>query len=212
MKSNPLGLFVLLVLLHGRLAVAQSTVNFTAGPQERDVTHVNTTPVPTGTEVWLGFFTSGFDVAANGLDLSALAAEWHLYGETTTRNIFGEDGRFGATVSSLDPVFDGHKAWLWVLETSDTASPQANFNNVSHYGLFSSQAANWIFPAHDAIPPGDMVSLNSSEATEAVHGFLSPNHLMLTAVPEPSVFAFLALGIVGLTLSARLRKGDEFKR
>jgi hypothetical protein len=211
MNAKTIGCFLILLLLHIRPALAQSTVNFTAGPGERNVAQLDTTPVPDGTEVWLGFFTTGFDVSLNAMDVSALATEWHLYGQTTTRNIFGEDGRFGATVSSLDPVFDGRKPWLWILETTDHASPQPDFSNVSHYGLFSSQDANWAFPAHDATPPADMTSVNSSDVTEAVHGSFDPNHLMLIAVPEPSTFAVITLGIVAFGLTARWRHAQRQK-
>ena len=206
MKAKRLACLVILLLFSIRAAHAQSTVNFTAGPGERDVTGIDMTAVPDGNAVWLGFFSSGFDVSGNAMDLSALAAEWHLYGSTDTRSIFGLPGRFGATVSSSDPMFDGQKSWFWILQTTDNAAPQPNWSNVSAYGLFSSQAANWAFPAHDAIPPADMTSLSSSDVTEAVHGAFDPNHLTLIAVPEPSAFALVALGIVAFGLTARWRQ------
>src|SRR5213078_3765543 len=94
-------LFVLLALL-GILRIparADSiTVNFSAGPGQRNLMF-NGTTVPDGNYVKLGFFNSGFDVAANSGSLSSLAGAWNELGYTTVTPVFGQPGYFGGIQS-----------------------------------------------------------------------------------------------------------------
>ena len=181
-------------------AYAQSTVNFTAGPGQRNVTFNGTTAVPNGNQVRVGYFTPNFDVAANASDLSGLLAAWHQLGVTTVATIFGQPGRFADTLSTVDPQFSAQKIALWIFKTSDNAAPSSGFGNVSAYGLYSSTALNWLFSLTDAAPPGNTTSINSSEVNQAYYGSYDSSHLVLAsiglnAVPEPSSCYLLALGL-----------------
>src|SRR5258708_7724579 len=76
-----------LIGLGGMASQAQITVNYSGGSSSntRDVVESDgTTLVPVGNTVEIGWFTPGFDVTANGNNLSLLGANWHLFGATTT--------------------------------------------------------------------------------------------------------------------------------
>lgn len=199
MKINNLLLTGLLGCI-GAEADAQSTVNFTAGPGQRNVTFNGTTAVPNGNQVQIGYFTPSFDVVANASDLPGLLAAWHRLGVTTMTTIFGQPGRFADTLSTVDPQFSAQKIALWIFKTSDNAAPSSGFGNVSAYGLYSSTALNWLFSLTDAVPPGNTTSVNSSEVNQSFYGSYDSSHLVLAniglnAVPEPSAFYLLAMGL-----------------
>ena len=204
MKINNLLLTGLLGCISAE-GYAQSTVNYTAGPGQRNVTFNGATAVPNGNQVRIGYFDPGFNVGANASDLPGLLGAWHQFGATAITTIFGQAGRFADTTSTADAQFSGQKVSLWVFKTSDNSAPAAGFANVTAYGLFSSSALNWLFSAADAAPPGNTTSVNSSEVNQAFYGSYDSSHLMLSgiglnAVPEPSAFYLLALGLGGLGL------------
>ena len=211
MKINNLLLTGLLGCISAE-AYAQSTVNFTAGPGQRDVTFNGTAAVPNGNQVQVGYFTPNFDVVANGSDLRGLFAAWHQLGVTTMTTIFGQPGRFADTLSTVDPQFSAQKIALWIFKTSDNTAPSSGFGNVSAYGLYSSTALNWLFSLTDAVPPGNTTSVNSSEVNQAFYGSYDSTHLVLAsiglnAVPEPSACYLLALGLGAFSIFS-LRKGS----
>ena len=199
-------LFCLVALLASAASVhAQSaSTTYTGGPGERDVMFGGV-PVADGNYVEIGYFTPGFNVSANAGSLSALAGAWQQLDFTTTQQIFAQGGRFGATASTSSASFDNQKVALWLFKTSDNAAPASGFGNVQGYGVYSSTGGNWFFPFHDAVPPGNMGTVTSSEVNTAYFGTFDANHLLLTPVPEPSIYALLALS-GGLVLVARLRK------
>ncbi len=180
-------------------APAQSTVNFTAAPAERDIMYNGMTHVPDGNKVSVGFFDSGFDILGSAQSLAALSSAWNEYGSTVIQTVFGEPGRFAGTESSSSPAFDNETVWLWVFATTDNDVPAPDFSNVSSYGLYSSSLANWEFPVQGAVPPGNTTSVNSSEVNQVAFGSLDGDHLFLSPVPEPGMMALLGLGSVLLT-------------
>src|SRR4051794_19370628 len=105
--ENKTKFFVLLALL-GILQIparADSiTVNFAAGPGQRNLMF-NGTTVPDGNYVKLGFFDSGFDVAGNAGNLGSLAGAWNELGYTTVTPVFGQPGYFAGIQSGYDAAF-----------------------------------------------------------------------------------------------------------
>src|SRR4051812_21409661 len=100
-------LYAAAVLMMIQLAAsAQSiNVNYQAGVGQRDIFY-NGSAVPDGNEVRVGFFTSGFNVAANSANLNALNGAWHQFDTTTIATLFGQPGRFSDSASSFDPAFE----------------------------------------------------------------------------------------------------------
>ncbi len=183
---------------------AQSTtVNFQAGLGQRDVVASSGLALPDGNSVLIGSFKSDFSVALHANDLNALSGAWNLYGETTIQTLFGVfPGRFSGTESSTSSLFDGQQIWLWIIRTTNNVMPTPDFSNVSEYGLYSSTASTWLFPQHDSVPPGNTVSINSSEVNQALFGSFDANHLTLAQVPEPSTYVLMGLGLGALGIHA----------
>ncbi len=185
---------------------AQSTVNFAADYGEPNIYYAGV-PLPAGNEVRIGCFSTGFNPALYLNDLSTLFEYWSQYGYTTTRNMYGDDGRFQAMQSlnnSAMNVYDNKQIWLWILKTTGNTAVAPDFSNVEAYGLYSSTAANWIFPRYGALPPGNTTSISTSEVNQALWGTFDIDHLYLTAVPEPSGLGLMVLGM-GAALMLRHR-------
>jgi hypothetical protein len=184
---------------------AQSTVTFSAGPTQRGVVTVDDKPLAAGNYVSVGFFDPSLDLVAFANDLKALADAWNEYGSTTVQTVFGEPGRFAGSGSSMDPVFDDQQIFLWIFQTSNNSAPLTGFANVLGYGLYTSTAPNWIFPAQGSLPPLNTVSVNSSEVNEALFGGFDASSLVLQPIPEPSTWMLLLLSAGPLYLFARRR-------
>ena len=157
---------LLMVCAATQMSRAQSTIGYGAGINQRDI-YFQSTPVPDGNQVQIGFFNSGFDVQGNAGNIFALASAWHELDFTDIKTIFNQPGRFGANATTSDPTFDGQAICLWLFKTSNNGVPLANFSNVDGYGVFSSTLSNWLFPVHNAVPPGNTTSINSSDVDQA---------------------------------------------
>jgi hypothetical protein len=183
---------------------AQISISYSGGPGESNV--VNSAGLPfNGDTVSIGTFTN-FDptLPGNASDPAALQAHWLNFDSTPTRTIFGVDGRFAATSPGVNnALFDGQKIYLWVTEGSG--------NNITEYGLFSSTSADWVFAAHDAAIPPNPISSNQINQFLFGDGILGPGGATpgslqtLAAVPEPTTFSLVALGLVILGIRARRR-------
>src|SRR5882762_10422138 len=152
------------IISHG-----QSTISYEAGNAERNV-FFNGLSVPDGNVAKVGFFTPGFDLTANANDLSALNANWTELDFTPFRAVFSppNDGRFSDSASTANTAFDNKKISLWIFKTTDNAAPASGFGNVAGYGIFSSTAANWVFPSQSGMPPLT-TSVYSSDVNQAYH-------------------------------------------
>ena len=194
---------VLMICAATEVCRAQSTIGYGAGIGQRDV-YFQGAPLPDGNQVQIGFFDSGFDVSGNAGNIFTLASAWNQLAFTDITTIFNQPGRFGANASTADPAFDGQKVCLWLFKTSDDGAPLPNFSNVTGFGIFSSTSANWIFPIHNALPPGNTTSVNSSEVDQVFNGSYDFNHLILSPVPEPGTCVLL--GISGVIILFGLKR------
>src|SRR5205085_11471009 len=84
-------------------------------------------------------------------------------------------------------------------KTSDNAAPASGFGNVNGFGIFSSTAANWIFPAHTAMPPNNTTTVASSEVNQVYWGSFDADpangHWNLAPVPEPATYSLVGVAI-----------------
>jgi hypothetical protein len=209
-------LLSVVALLYGAVvSYGQSTIGYEAGNAERNV-FFNGLAVPDGNVAKIGFFTPGFDLTANADDLPALNANWTELAFTPFRAVFSppNDGRFSDSASTANTAFDNKRISLWIFKTTDNAAPVPGFGNVAGYGIFSSTAANWVFPSQSGMPPLT-TSVYSSEVNQAYHAGFDADpvngHLYLTPVPEPSAFALVGLAF-GALIAARKRVHARTRR
>ena len=184
---------LLLLTRSGIPCLGQASVNYSGGLGGRDVVY-NGAPVPDGNYAAIGFFNSGFDLAANSANLPALKGAWNQFGFTQIRTLFGRPGSFSDFQALLDLRFQGQKISLWIFDTANNTAPTASFDNVSGYGIYSSTLVNWAFPSPNAMPPGNTTAIDSSEVNQAWFGTFDPSHLVLAPVPEPSVWSLFVVG------------------
>ena len=202
--------FLLLVsagALSQSLCQGQSTVNFAAGPTQRNVMIDAITPLPNGNYVEIGFFDSAFNVSANANNLSALDGAWHEFGFTTITSVFGQPNRFADSQSTADTLFDSQKICFWIFRTSNDSAPTPDFSNVTGYGIYSNTNSNWLFPNQGLTPPANTTSVSSSEVTEAFFGSFDVNSLFLAPIPEPSTMGLFAIGLGTFALGCLRRRG-----
>ncbi len=208
MKSRLL-LILVLAGLGTTSSYSQATINFGAGYGLPDVRLDINTPLPNGNPVKIGYFDAGFDVMANGSNIPALLGSWNELGGTYIREIFGEPGRFADTLYNTNPDFDDQKIWMWICKTSSDAAPAPDYRDVLGYGLYTSTQPNWVFPAQDSVPMFNTASIDSSEIDLAAFGYYDPNHLFLTAVPEPSAWMLGSAGLTAMLLFAVIRSRER---
>lgn len=198
-------------------AVAQlATVNYFTGLEKPALVDSLGVGLASGNKVSVGYFNSGFEVAANGTDLNALASAWHEFGSTSigVGIPLPLPGRFSDDDSNSDPSFSGQKVYWWVFQTSDNSHPDnltpgTDFSKVTAHGIFSSSAAHWQFPSPLATPPGNTISVNSTDVDQVFFGNIvpgSPGSLQLALVPEPSESCLVA-ALTGMLFVLRRKRG-----
>lgn len=224
MSTRIIGL-VFVLALGQILSRAQSvTVNYNGGHVAGAPTIVTDqagTPIPDGNQVEIGYFDSSFSLQNNAGNLAALAAAhatggaWHSFGLTNITSNFGilgfSAGSFSASASHPPADgFTGHQIDLWIFQTPNGAAPDAAFDNVTAWGLFSSTvnvspSQTWTFPAASIGGVDNISTLDVSVVSGILyHGALtSAGDLEVTGVPEPSTVALFGLGLGTLVVFAR---------
>jgi PEP-CTERM motif len=200
--------FVLLALVGITQTPARAdsiTVNFSAGLGQRNLMF-NGSTVPDNNYVKVGFFNSGFDVAANAGNLTSLAGAWNELGYTMVTPVFGQPGYFGGSQSAYDPKFDAQKICMWIVQTVNNNAPTPGLDNLLGYGVFSSTSNTWVFPHQTDTPPTNIRDIYSSDIDQAFFGSFDPNHLFLSPVPEPSTYALLGTGVASFIAIRRFKK------
>jgi len=152
-----------ILLLSALAAIGQSTVNWSSGIGQRDVTDPYGQPVTVGTAK-IGFFNSGGD--------------WVNYGTTDIRDIFGEPGRFAGVATQSEEAFRWERIYLWI-ESGD------------YVGIYTSTA--WIFPDPLSLPPENTISINTSQVEQALVGSFDDKHLVLVPEPGLGVLFLIAV-------------------
>ncbi|MGK0188744.1 MAG: hypothetical protein ACI9R3_004558 [Verrucomicrobiales bacterium] len=132
-----------------------------------------------GSILHVGSFPEGFEPL--GVDLTTIAKKWLPFGKIEIRTLAGQPGRFSGSCTGDSSIFIGKRVYWWIVET-DTGSPAADLSNVTTWGLFSSDARNWLFPSPGA-PPTNTTLLSSSDANWSVHaGSIGTDQLILQNV------------------------------
>ena len=173
--------------------------------------------LPNGSLVRIGTFTSGFDFTANAFNLTALNNAFTLFDSTTTITEGSSPNfRVGSINKTNVPIavdlISGKQLYYWIFNASSEAL-------ATEHGIFTNlTASNWI--GGDGSPTGASNSLTLSSATSGgtlvarigstiVNPNISGNTITtgkLAAIPEPSTYALMGLGLVVVGFMARRRK------
>ena len=164
------------------LSQTTSGVDYIAGFGQRYVGNESGAPLPSGNEVRLGFFDEGFDFDSNANNFTALEDAWTQFDATTIREFAGQEGLFTGSVRTQEPTFDNLKLYCWIFHTTDNGPPTADYENVLAHGVFSSSDIKWRYPAHDAIPPNNIVLISSSEVDESPIGAHNDQSLVVAPI------------------------------
>lgn len=158
---------------HAAAVPAVITVNVHAGPGEPVLRDTTGALLAAGGQVRVGWLEAGFDAAQSGWNPASVGAAFHELGRTTVRPIFGQDGRFAASVSGDGATAQGRAIVLWVVQTSGVALSGADSNVVAH-ALVTSSAPHWVFPDPALLPPHNAATLAFGEATQVILGAAVP--------------------------------------
>lgn len=157
------------------------TVDSIAQPGQPFIASSSGVAVKDGSTLYVGSFADGFDPV--GSDLISIAKAWLPFGKTKIRTLAEQPGRFSGSCTGDSTVFSEKRVYWWIVET-EQGEPAANLGNVIGWGLFSSDAENWLFPSPGA-PPANATLLSSSDVTWAIHtNSITKEYLMLQSVGQ----------------------------
>lgn len=160
-------------------------------------------PLPSGTLVQVGTFAGTPPEQLNLSTWPVFLADWQVFGSLPVREIFGESGRFGGTLSNSSSFFSGRSIYLLVEYAPAGLTVQA--------GLFTSP--QWQFPAGNALPPGDRVEISTAQVKQTLLGTITPDFLQLetlTTLRQPQLLS-LAPGSRDIPPDSRLPQGLAFR-
>jgi hypothetical protein len=164
------------------LRASAMTVDATAQPGQRWLADVDGVAVPGGTSVWIGRLTGGITPVA---DVATVLNHWQSFGQTTTRTLGGQAGRFSASFSKEASEFGLERMFILVLRTTDNATPALDGTNLTAWGLFASTSTTWRFPDNEALPPANATFITTSQVTQSWGGSVTASQLRLSA-PFPT--------------------------
>jgi len=180
------------LLLVGPITAEAGMVNVgvAGGPGLQNFTTPGATPLPSGNQVQIGFFDSGFSFSSMSDDLGALQDAWNPFGTLGVTSLAGEEGRIGGGLSANDTIggtlFSGEQIYMFAFQTTSNIAPDPGWSNVQAYGIFTNDVSPaWEFPTGGT--SSNYTSI-STDTADVVHwGSISSSSLQLTsAVPEVS--------------------------
>lgn len=199
---------VILTLLSSASVLQAVSITYSATGSARPVDASNNF-LPVGALVRLGNFTPGFDFATNGTNLSALNAAFTEYATvfTTAPGQTPRPGTIDGTANVTGIL--GKQLYMWIFNTAaaDTAS---------QWGIFTYNSPAWLAGGDEAT---DSTSIGLGSASNPgftidvkvgstfLNGTTTTGKLaVIEAIPEPSTYALMGLGLVVVGFLARRRK------
>ncbi len=160
-------------------------------------------PLPSGTQVQFGTLAGPLPKPLDLASWPIFLADWQVFGSLEVKEVFGQSGRLGGTLSNSASFFTGRPIYLLVKYSPLGQPPQA--------GLFTSPL--WQFPDHQAFPPYNRREISTAQVTEAPLGTITPTALQLAPLVttrRPQVLS-LAPDSRHIAPDSRLPQGLAFR-
>ena len=193
--------FIALVLIFSvtHSARAVSVIHSSAGPGQVPMYLDSTTPLPNGSEVWVGLLDNIPNSSSHRINLNQIFEDWVHIGTTQIRPLPFPDsnssGLFASTHSLDDAELTGSQIYWLVLYAPESSVPlvpgqKDAIDSITHYGLFSGSGDSWKLPSpHEPIPISS-TQLNSNEVDQTIIGSFEGGNLILVEsnlnIPDPN--------------------------
>lgn len=203
-------------LLLATAATGSATIiGFSSTAGGRTAVDVNLTPLDNGDQFLVGHFSSPGSISMSSGTVAGVLASggWTQFNGAQTINfpLNGSiQGKLSGSATDTTPSansFNGLNVYIVIFNTSSAAT-------ATQMGIFRAPSVTigdpWVFPVNGSV--SDSISLAMDDAAiAAIAGIgsvtASPQRFVLTTViPEPSAFALLAPGLMGLLGFRRLHR------
>jgi hypothetical protein len=132
-----------------------------------------------GSEIRVGVLPDNFNFAQFAANPAEVGKAWKTLGTSASRALFGQPGRFAASVEISEQSLAGRRLYIWILRSKDGQSIRSDYGNVSAHALLTSSQPNWLLPSPETLPPNNTTLLALGEAEQIFVGVKTATSIKL---------------------------------